>query len=204
MCEDDSMSSGLALVIVLAALAQGQSVDSPRLLHALREGGNVVVMRHAHAPAALPDASTADPGNSARERQLDQQGKNEMAAMGNALRELRIPVGEVQSSPTFRALQTAQYAGWKNIRTMEALGDGGQSMQGATLEQAAYLRKEAARPTPGTNRILISHSPNLQRAFPEWTKGITEGEALILRPSASGKLELLGRVPVTEWPKFEK
>lgn len=124
--------------------------------------------------------------------------------MGKAFRELGIPVGEVLTSPTFRARQTAIYAGWKITRTVEELGDSGQSMQGATTEQAVWLQREGAIVKRSTNRVLITHSPNLQRAFPEWTKGIAEGEALILRPGPDGKPMMLGRIPVGEWLRFGK
>ena len=63
------------------------------------------------------------------------------AAMGKALRSLKSPIGEVLSSPTYRALETVKYAQLGNARTYAELGDNGRSMQGGTEAQAAWLRE---------------------------------------------------------------
>ena len=45
--------------------------------------------------------------------------------MGKALRDLKIPVGEVLSSPTYRALATARLAQLANPQSHAELGDRG-------------------------------------------------------------------------------
>ena len=80
------------------------------LVNALRQGGYVIVMRHASSPREVPDKQTANPDNVKPERQLDQEGRSTATAMGKALRDLKIPVGAVFTSPTYRALETIRYA----------------------------------------------------------------------------------------------
>jgi phosphohistidine phosphatase SixA len=45
-----------------------------------------------------------------RERQLDEQGRAGAVAMGKAVREWKIPMGDIFSTPAYRALETAPHA----------------------------------------------------------------------------------------------
>src|ERR671913_547752 len=70
--------------------------------------------------------------------QLDAAGRAGATAMGEAIRRLKIPIGDVVTSPTYRARETVRYATLPEAKTFEELGDGGQSMQGAAEEQGAW------------------------------------------------------------------
>ena len=96
------------------------------LVNALRRGGYVIVMRHASSPATPPDKEHANPDNLKLERQLDEAGRAGATAMGNALRGMKIPIGSVLTSPAYRALETVKFAGLRDSRPVEQLGDGGQ------------------------------------------------------------------------------
>jgi len=52
--------------------------------------------------------------------------------MGKALRDLRIPIGNVLSSPTYHALETVRLAQFGVPHTFVELEDNGQNMQGGT------------------------------------------------------------------------
>ena len=155
-------------------------------MKALRQGGYVIVMRHASSPREAPDQQTANADNVNRERQLDEAGRASAIAMGKALRELHIPIGEVFTSPTYRALETVRLAQFPNPRTVPELGDGGQSMQGATEAQAGWLQKKVTELPGHANTIVVTHFPNMSRAFPQWTSGLMDGEALIFGSDGKG------------------
>ena len=158
-------------------------------------------MRHAASPPAPPSAAEADPGNPNRERQLDASGRAAATAMGVAIRRLHIPIGQVWSSPTYRALETARLAGLPPPVTAPELGDHGLSMSAATSGQSEWLKaKSAERPRQGTDTVLITHQPNIAAAFGQAAVGLRDGEALVFRPLAPGRAELVGKVPMTEWP----
>lgn len=190
--------------LLLIGSVNAQSLSGPALVNALRKGGYVIVMRHASSPREAPDRQTAEPGNVRLERQLDQTGRDSATAMGNALRELKIPIGQVLSSPTFRALETVRLAQLGNPQTFAELGDGGQSMQGATAAQTAWLRKQAAEFPAGANTVIVTHLPNIAGAFPQWSTGLTDGEALILGPDGKGGDTLVARVNIEEWPRMPR
>ena len=188
------------LSILLAATASAQQQPSgDALLKALRQGGYVIVMRHASSPRQVPDKNTANPDNVKPERQLDPEGRASATAMGKALRDLKIPIGAVLTSPTYRALETIRYAQFGNPQAFPELGDNGQSMQGGTEAQATWLRQKVKEFSKGTNTLIVTHMPNMSRAFPESTNNLADGEALIFGPSG-----VTARVKIEEWKGMVK
>jgi hypothetical protein len=161
----------------------------------------VIVMRHAHAPSAPPSAAEADPGNTDRQRQLDQAGRETAVAMGAALRALHLRIGVVWSSPTYRALETARLAGLPPPMTASALGDNGASMQVVKGDQGAWLRAKAAqRPRPGADTFIVTQSPNIIAAFGPEAADLKDGEAMVFHPDGTGPPDLVAKVRIEDWP----
>jgi len=188
-----------AATLLLAGTVFGQQLQGDALVKALQQGGYVIVMRHASSPREVPDKQTANPDNVKPERQLDQEGRSTATAMGKALRDLKIPIGAVFTSPTYPALETIRYARFDNPKPVPALGDNSQSMQGGTEEQAAWLKKMVTEYPNGTNTLLVTHSPNISLAFPEAAMNIAEGEALVFGPAG-----VLARIKIEEWKRLVK
>jgi phosphohistidine phosphatase SixA len=191
----------LIAALLLTAAAHAQTLEGDALVQALRKGGYVIVMRHTSSPREVPDKKSANPDNTKPERQLDAEGRATATAMGKALRDLKIPVGEVFSSPTYRALETVKYARLGTPKPVPELGDNGQSMAGGTEAQAAWLRKKVPQFPSGTNTILVTHFPNIRAAFPQLTD-VADGEALVYGPDGKGGAALLARIKIEEWPKL--
>jgi phosphohistidine phosphatase SixA len=194
--------------IAIAALIVGSATDASRaqplsgnaLVAALRQGGYVLVMRHTHSPEARPEKAAADPENTNLERQLDEVGRDTAVAMGESIKKLGIPIGDVLSSPTYRALETVRLASFGRAQTFAELGDGGQSMQRIAESPADWLRKRAGeQPRAGTDTVMVTHLPNLMAAFGQTARGAADGEALVFRPD-KGAVELVARVKIEEWP----
>src|SRR5262249_29218207 len=161
---------------LIALLSIGiQTMSGAALVSELRRGGCVIVMRHASSPRDAPDKQSANPDNVKLERQLDATGRETATRMGEAIRALRIPIGDVFSSPTYRAMETVRLAQLPSPRSQAELGDGGQSMQGASDAQAAWLKDKVTHATAGTNTIIVTHMPNIARAFPDWS-AVADGE----------------------------
>lgn len=201
MSNDTMIGTAIVGMLLAGSQAGGQTLSGAALVTALRQGGFVIVMRHASSPATPPDREHANSDNVKLERQLDEAGRAGATAMGKALRELKIPIGSVLTSPTYRALETVRYAGLSNPQAHDELGDGGQSMQAAGEAQADFLRKAAAnRPAARTNTLIVTHLPNITRAFPDWQPAPADGESVILRPNGYGQAQVVGRIRIEEWP----
>src|SRR4029453_13743306 len=164
---------------------RGQGVSTDALVASLKQGGYVLVMRHASSPREAPRKEAANVDNLKLERQLDEGGRRAATAMGKALRDLKIPIGETFSSPTYRALETVRLAQLPNPRPQVELGDGGQSMQGVSEAQGIWLREHATRLPQRTNTIIVTHMPNIARAFPEWG-AVAAGEMGVVGPPKKG------------------
>ena len=177
-------------------------LEGEALVKALRDGGYVIVMRHASSPREAPSKEKANPDNARAERQLDEEGRATATAMGEAFRALKIPVDEVLTSPTYRALETVKYAQFGLPHPIPELGDNGQSMQGGTEAQAVWLRNRVKLFPHLANTLIVTHAPNLMQAFPKESAGVADGEALIFGSDGKGGATLVARVKIEDWPKL--
>lgn len=187
-----------------AAIAHASELKDSALLSVLRHGGCVIVMRHASSPDGRPTNSSAAPGNTNRERQLDDEGLSAARAMGAALQRLGIPIGQVMSSPTFRARQTIAAAGLRSPKVIGQLGDGGQSMsRSAVAAWSSWLRQAVARrPSAGSNTLIVTQMPNISDAYGRVASALKAGGALIFRPDGHGNAKLLATMQITDWPQL--
>jgi phosphohistidine phosphatase SixA len=201
-------ASGLVAVVVAGCIGavavsaggdERQTSSGDALVALLRQGGRVMVMRHASSPGEAPTREVANADNVKLERQLDQAGRDGSMRMGRALRDLKIPIGEVLSSPTYRALETVRLAQLSNPQVHAELGDGGQSMQRMAEAHGAWLRDRAGRLPKGTNTIIVTHMPNITRAFPEWG-AVAEGEVVMVGSDGKRRTRAVGRIRIEDWP----
>lgn len=192
-----------AVISSSAGVSRAEQLSGIPLVMALRQGGYVLLMRHAKSPEARPDKAVADPDNTNLERQLDQTGRESAGAMGEAIRKLGVPIGDVLSSPTYRARETAQLALLGSVQTFAELGDGGASMQRITEAPAEWLRKKVDEPPQaGTDTVIVTHMPNIVAAFGQAANGAADGETFVFRPDGKGGAELVARVKIEEWPEL--
>lgn len=186
----------VAFLFFLSASASAQMLSHEALLEVLQEGGHVIVMRHVSSPRQVPTTQTANPDNVNLERELDEVGREDARALGESLGRLNVVISEVESSPTFRALQTARLAGFIDIKEQEELGN--QGMQESGAAKAAWLQARVSNIPLQGNRLLITHRPNVSGAFPELEPALAEGEAIIFDPSTNSAIPI-ARVKIGEW-----
>jgi len=193
----------LPTLLVLCA-AGSASLTGKDLTAALQRGGYVILMRHASSPGTPPDPAQADPENPRHERHLDETGRTSARAMGDAFHRLRIPIAQVLSSPTYRALETVRLADFGPVQSYDQLGDTGQNMAPeSSSTRGGWLRgKVAQAPRAGTDTLIITHAPNIREAFPSEGADLAEGQALIFRPDGHGSASLVARVKIQDWPRL--
>ena len=207
--------SGLSVALAAAGLlwaasasaatggASAGMLSGDALIDALRQGGYVIVMRHAQSPQQPPDAAHARPGNKKHERQLDAAGERAARYMGMAIRQVEIPVLRVLSSPTFRAIETARALGLGAPHTYPELGPGKAGMKApADQKHAQWLQDKVAARTPnGECLLIITHEPNLKAAFGQKAAQMRAGDALIFEPEGK-TAKLVAEVKVGDWSKL--
>ena len=177
----------LLIALAVCVWADAARADD-RLWSMLREGGYVLVLRHAMAPGS------GDPANfrlddCTTQRNLSSDGRGQAMAIGEALRRERIPVGRVLSSRWCRALETARLA-FGQVQSEPALD------QFYTPEErdARTLRVRAIMldwPAEGTNLVLVTHAPNVAALT---NVSAEEGELVVMGRANDGTLALYGRI----------
>src|SRR5436190_10751589 len=189
----------LGLLSPLAASAQSDSA----LVSALRAGGHVVVLRHGATNPDQADTNPLDPADRAHQRQLNDNGRAAAKAMGEALRTLKVPVGQVTTSLFYRAVETGTLLGFGEVKTTADITEGGLVVSpNENNRRAAAMKKLAATAPPaGTNVILVTHKPNIMDAFGKDWFDVREGEASVFKPDGNS-YKLVGRVLADDWSKF--
>jgi len=202
------VATGLALTLAEPALAQsngreGMIQDARQLVQSLRSGGYVIVVRHG---ATFPNQADTDPfnlDNIAKQRNLNQKGKELAQAFGNAMRQVGISVGKVYTSKFNRAYETAVLARFENIEKTRDLTEGGLVVtpDENNRRAAAFRTMLTQVPEQGKNNVLITHKPNIVDALGNDWFDVKEGEASIFKP-AGVDYQLVARVQMEDWPKL--
>lgn len=156
----------------------------------LREGGCVVLMRHAQTEPGLGDPPGFTLGQCRTQRNLSAEGREQSRRVGEAFRREGIAIASVRSSAWCRCIDTAQLAFgdhtvWPALNSFfQGQGDGDAQTR-EVLAAAASLRAPA-------NWVLVTHQVNISALSGEYP---AMGELFLTRPdpAAPGRLKLLAR-----------
>lgn len=167
------------------------------LVGRLRAGGLILYFRHSVTDQSRQDDASPDLSDRTTQRNLSAAGRRQATAIGEAIRALGIPIGEVLASPYARAVETGELAfgSGRVSGTRDLLNEAYPGTDDADL--ARRLRRRLGQPPPaGQNTVLIGHGFNITEAA-----GITiaEGECAVFEPTAGGGFRLVARVPPDRW-----
>ena len=192
----------ILLVALCASLAWAQSAMAPaEVLQALRGGGYVIVFRHGGTHADQADTDPLNHDNVAKQRHLNDRGRTEARAVGEAFRKAGVPIGKVYASRFQRAVETARLIAGKDPQPTLDVTEGGLvvSPNENNRRAQAFRALVATPPDLGTNTLIVSHKPNIIDAFGKDWFEIKEGEASIFKPAGGGTYALVARVQIGQW-----
>src|ERR1044072_7478326 len=132
-----------ALLALLPASGGSQPAPSPaEWIEALRQGGHVIVFRHGATHADQADTDPLNFTNVAQQRQLNDEGRALAKSIGESMRKLKIPVGQVQTSMFQRAVDTGTLLGFGDVKPSPDITEGGLVVSpNENSRRAAALRK---------------------------------------------------------------
>ncbi|MGV3570749.1 MAG: histidine phosphatase family protein [Ramlibacter sp.] len=168
----------------------GAACADEALWQLLQGGGQVVMVRHALTDPGVGDPDGMKLEDCSTQRNLSEQGRGEAARLAEALRNRRVPVAGVLSSPWCRALETAKLVLGRPVQVQPALGNlFGRPER--SEQQVAELRKLVQRPRAG-NLFLFTHGSTTLALT-----GVSPGtsEMVILTPQPGG-FRVAGRLAV--------
>jgi hypothetical protein len=181
----------LALLFASAAVAEPDA----KLLAALRQGGYVLFLRHTSTDFSQDDSRMTSFEDCATQRNLTDKGRAEARALGEHVKRLKIPIGEVLASPFCRTMETARLAFGKARATSEVRG-GPLSADDPKRYQPLRILL-GTKPAAGTNTVLSSHgNPFRAVAGPPY---LAEGEMAVIRPEGGEQFSVVARIPLTGW-----
>ena len=171
----------IALLLLLPTLALANDWD------ALDQPGAVAIMRHALAPG------TGDPGDfyvtdCATQRNLDDRGRAQARAIGEALRARGISFDRVLTSQWCRCRETADLLALGPVSEEPALNSffADRSTRAAQTDAAREIIAGL-----DSRAMLVTHQVNITALTGNFPRS---GEVLIVRAAGDGTIETLGRI----------
>nr|WP_315215376.1 histidine phosphatase family protein [uncultured Duganella sp.] len=182
------------LALLGVSPAGAGDTDSAALWRRLREGGHVVLMRHAATVPGVGDPENFKLGVCATQRNLSDRGRDDARRIGAAFRERSVKVSQVLSSRWCRCVDTAQLAfGRARTETMvdSMFNDDDAARQAKVRALRAYL---ARHKEPG-NLVLVTHDINIRVLVGE---SLAQGEMVVALAQPDGTLKSVGVLPLPQ------
>jgi phosphohistidine phosphatase SixA len=178
----------MALLFLLAAMVPAAATEAGWAL--LRNGGHVVLLRHAITPGGGGEPANFDIDNCATQRNLSDRGKQQARKMGALFAARAETTERVLSSRYCNALETARIAfGDRLVEPFAALDQPAPGTE-VSAEQKEAILKEIRAFTGSGNLVLVTHQEIIAALTGQTAR---EGEAVIVRPDGEG-LHILGRI----------
>jgi hypothetical protein len=185
----------VAILAILLIASSAAAEPSAELLAELRKGGYVLFLRHTSTDFSQDDARMKSFEDCATQRNLTDKGRAEARALGEHVKRLKIPIGEVLASPFCRTMETARLAFGKARATNDVRGGPLSADDPKRYEPLRILL--GTQPAAGTNTVLSSHgNPFRAVAGPPY---LAEGEMAVVRPEGGQKFSVIARISLTDW-----
>jgi phosphohistidine phosphatase SixA len=183
--------SAVAALMMLVTVGSAVASDEQAAWAALAGGGHIALIRHGNAP---PGFGGDPPGfrfdDCKTQRNLDDKGRAQGKALGDAFRSHGVSVDRVLSSPVCRCMDTASLMAVGNVESSWALVPDRDPNRPRFRELKEIV---SAWRGPGT-LVLVSHGFTIEPLI-----GITpdQAEVVVLKPApGSGNgASIVGRIP---------
>src|SRR5437879_7152143 len=157
----------------MAMSAQSFAAELEGLVSSLKRGGYVLVFRHGATDDSQKDVYPFKFDDMTAQRQLSEKGRNMARELGEALKKLGVPIGEVYTSQLNRAVETGRLLGGKGVSPVDALTDSGAGSSsamanpdGKSAKTGRAMRDLVNAPTkPGLNNLAVTHKTNVADGF---------------------------------------
>ncbi|MGZ8260367.1 MAG: histidine phosphatase family protein [Caldimonas sp.] len=180
----------LAFVALVATLASTARADESAAWAALRQGGVVALMRHGDAPG-VGDPPGWRLDDCATQRNLSERGRGDASAVGVRLREQRVLVAKVLSSPWCRCIDTARLVAVGEVQVEPAFANAyvlSDRRESLAAEGRAVIGRWRG---PGV-LLVVSHGENIRTLT---GRSPATAELVVVAPGATGgALRLVGTV----------
>lgn len=177
-------------VMLLPSIVWAQTeADQSEFWQALKEGGKVVLIRHAEIDRSVGDSFLLDE-SCFSEKNLNELGQNQAKAIGEAFRHNAIAVNQVFASPHCRTKDTAKLAfGDFKINPLLRLSKA-LTPEKASANQDKVRQLISSYQAEG-NLILVTHRPNIGGLA---NIRVETAEMVIIEPLGDGLYDIVERL----------
>ena len=175
----------LAVALMAAPVAAAASDEAWAVL---AKGGHVALVRHGNAPPGYGDPPGFKIDDCATQRNMDERGRAQARAVGEAFRQHGVAVDKILSSPLCRCLETARLMDLGPVESVMAVASSERSP-----ERLVVLKEMvAAWRGPGT-LVLVTHAFTIRALvgiMPE------QAETVVVRPRLGDQagMDVAGRI----------
>lgn len=168
----------MAAALIAAFASAPARAAEPFALERLTDGGYVLMLRHALAPGT-GDPSGFELRDCSTQRTLNDVGRDQARALGDALRAAGVAEAKVYSSQWCRCLETAELLGLGPVEELPALNSFFGANRADRPERLAALRAFfAEQPTDGPPLVLVTHQVTVTAITGDFVRS---GEGRVLR-----------------------
>ncbi|MEH6437050.1 histidine phosphatase family protein [Massilia sp. DD77] len=153
----------------------------------LREGGHVLLMRHAATDLGIGDPPGFVLDRCRTQRNLSEAGRRDARRIGEAFRSRAIPVDEVMSSRWCRCLDTARLA-FGRVQPASMLDSMFREEDAPRRAKLAGVLARAGGYEGKGNLVLVTHDVNIRALVGE---SVAQGDIVVTEPDG-GRLKKLG------------
>ena len=145
------------ILIIFLILTNGIKADTEtQVLKNLKNGGNLIFIRHAYAPGG-GDPDNFDLNDCSTQRNLSKTGREQAKKIGKFFHENQIPIDKVISSEWCRCKDTAQIA-FKRFETKDFLNSFfSEKFSKNRTKQIKDLKKYIEKWDSSKNLVLVTH-----------------------------------------------
>ena len=180
------------LAIWLLGAPVAAAGDSQEAWAALVGGSHIALIRHGNAPPGYGDPPGFKIDDCATQRNLDERGRAQAMALGEAFRKHAVRADKILSSPWCRCLETARLMGLGQVDGTWAVAASERSP-----ERLVAMRRMLADWRGSGTLVVVTHALTVQALI-----GIMPGQAetVVVRPKLGREpgVEVVGRIPVPE------
>ena len=170
------------------------ALDDAKLWAELRNGGYVILMRHASTQPGAGDPPGFKLDDCATQRNLSDAGRDEARHVGERLKRERVPIGKVYTSPWCRCRETASLAFGKSEEwtPLSSVFEAPDRDREYTERVKKRIGTYSSREMKG-NIVMVTHNVNIASL----TKlSVAPGEIVVVRPDGCCGLRVSGRLLV--------
>ena len=153
------------ILIIFLILTNGIKADTEtQVLKNLKNGGNLIFIRHAYAPGG-GDPDNFDLNDCSTQRNLSESGREQAKKIGKFFHENQIPIDKVISSEWCRCKETAEIA-FKRFETKDFLNSFfSEKFSKNRTKQIKDLNKYIDRWDSSKNLVLVTHYVLITEVF---------------------------------------